>query len=286
MVANTVNPDRIRAAWQGRISGCMLGKPVEVLSFQQGRSGLEGYLSQAQALPLRDYVPLIEGSIVDRLGRNCCRDHIVRAEPDDDINYTVMALLLLEDKASGFDSADVARAWLKLLPAGTTWTAERAAYQTLVTQMSDEFVNGADAGFDLDECSDNDFNEWIGAQIRADLYGWVCPGRPALAGELARRDASLSHRGEGIYGAVFIAALGAAIPVSIDLDAAIDEALEQVPKNSEVAAAVKFGRKLASAPDAVDQLHNRYAELSPIHTLNNLALVVWALCSASKFRRL
>ena len=102
MVANTVNPDRIRAAWQGRISGCMLGKPVEVLSFQQGRSGLEGYLSQAQALPLRDYVPLIEGSIVDRLGRNCCRDHIDRAEPDDDINYTVMALLLLEDKAGGF----------------------------------------------------------------------------------------------------------------------------------------------------------------------------------------
>lgn len=34
-----------------------------------------------------------------------------------------------------------------------------------------------------------------------------------------------------------------------------------------------------SDPDAVDRMHHHYAELSPIHTLNNLALVVWALCS-------
>jgi hypothetical protein len=36
----------------------MLGKPVEMLSFQQGRAGIAAYLRQASALPLRDYVPL------------------------------------------------------------------------------------------------------------------------------------------------------------------------------------------------------------------------------------
>lgn len=258
----------------------MLGKPVEVLSFQQGRAGLEAYLNKADALPLRTYVPLVEGTIVERLGRDSCKGRFYRAEPDDDINYTVLALLLLEDKGNAFETADVARAWLRLLPAGTTWTAERAAYRILLCNMADEFVNGDEPGFDLAECSDNDFNEWIGGQIRADLYGWVCPGRPALAAELARRDASLSHRGEGVHGAAFIAALAAAIPATEDLDEAIDAALEQIPDDSEAAATVLLGRELAGNPDAVARLHERYEDLPPVHTLNNLALVVWALCSA------
>ena len=281
MQAIHVDPSRIRAAWAGRISGCMLGKPVEVLSFQQGRAGLEAYLAEAGALPLRDYVPLVEGTIVDRLGRDCCKGRFSRAEPDDDINYTFLALLLLEDNGIDFDMADVARAWLRLLPAGATWTAERAAYATLLSNMADEFVNGEEAGFDLAECSDNACNEWIGAQIRADLYGWVCPGRPALAAELARRDASLSHRGEGIHGAAFVAALGAAIPVTSSLDDALEAALEQVPHDGKVASAVAFGRELAGRPDAIERLHQEYADLSPVHTLNNLALVVWALSSAN-----
>lgn len=259
----------------------MLGKPVEVLSFQEGRTGLTAYLADAGALPLRDYVPLVEETIVERLGRDCCRGHIERAEPDDDINYTLLALLLLEDKGSAFKTDDVARAWLRLLPAGTTWTAERAAYQTLLCNMADEFVNGSEPGFDIAECSDNDFNDWIGAQIRADLYGWVCPGRPALAAELAERDASLSHRGEGVYGAMFVAALGAAIPAFESLDLAIDAALAQIPDDCKVAAAVNFGRDLAGDAYAVERLQKEYEDMSPVHTLNNLALVVWALCSAN-----
>jgi ADP-ribosylglycohydrolase len=259
----------------------VLGKPVEVLSFQEGRTGLNAYLKESGALPLRDYVPLAAGTIVDRLGRACCRGQIARAEPDDDINYTVLALILLEDIGVDFATADVARAWLHLLPAGATWTAERAAYRTLLCNMTDEFVNGDEPGFDLTECSDNEYNDWIGAQIRADLYGWVCPGRPALAAELARRDASLSHRGEGVHGAAFIAALGAAIPATKDLDEALDVALEHIPYDSKTAAAVQLGRELAGKVDAVDRMHERYSDMSPVHTLNNLTLVVWALCSAN-----
>lgn len=278
--ASDIDPARIRGAWAGRICGCILGKPVEVLSFEQGWEGLTIYLKDTGALPLRDYVPLEEGSTVDQRGRSCCRGHIVRAEPDDDINYSVLALMLLEEHGADFDVADVARAWLKLLPAGTTWTAERASYATLLANMADEFVNGADAGFDLAICSDNEFNEWIGAQIRADVYGWVCPGRPALAAELARRDASLSHRGEGVCGAMFIAALGAAIPVTNSLDAAIDMALDEIPGDCAVTRSVRFGRDMASCEDAVERMHQEFVELSPVHTLNNLALVVWALCSS------
>ena len=280
MTAAEVDPARIRGAWAGRVSGCLLGKPLEVLSFKEGLAGIAAYLDEADATPLRDYVPLIEETIVERTGAACCRGRMVRAEPDDDINYTVLALLMLEDRGGDFDTVDVARAWLRLLPAGTTWTAERSAYRVLMNRMADEFVNGEDPGFDLSECSDNDYNEWIGAQIRADLYGWVCPGDPGRAADLARRDASLSHRGEGVHGAAFVAALGAAIPVAESMDSAIELALAEIPADSETANAVRYGRALAGADDAVDALHAEYAGLSPVHTLNNLALVVWALSSA------
>jgi ADP-ribosylglycohydrolase len=280
MEAIEVDPARIRSAWEGRVSGCQLGKPVEVLSMARGREALEAYLREAHALPLRDYVPLVEGTLVERLGRACCRGEMARAEPDDDINYTVIALLLLEEKGAAFETVDVARAWLRLLPAGATWTAERQAYRTLLARTGEHFPVGGEAGFDLGECSDHAYQDWIGAQIRADLYGWVCPGRPALAAELARRDASLSHRGDGVHGATFVAALGAAIPATEGLEAALEVALEHIPRDSEATAAVRFGRSLAQRDDAVARLHERYADLSPVHTLNNLALVVWALCSA------
>jgi hypothetical protein len=91
-----VDVSRIRNAWAGRVSGCQLGKAVEVLSILQGHHELTQYLRDAHALPLRDYVPLIEGTLVEVTGRRSCRGEISRSEPDDDINYTVLALMLLE----------------------------------------------------------------------------------------------------------------------------------------------------------------------------------------------
>ncbi|MDG2308307.1 MAG: ADP-ribosylglycohydrolase family protein [Candidatus Binatia bacterium] len=269
--------DRIRGAWQGRVSGCQLGKPVEVMSMMQGADALHDYLTRAEALPLRDYVPLLEGTLVAQLGRACCRENLRRSEPDDDINYTVLALVLLEKHERDLATVDVARAWLTYLPAGSVFTAERAAYKTLLDRAHEHFTFGVEPGFDLSECSDNEYNDWIGAQIRADMYGWVCPGNPELAADLARRDAELSHRGEGVYGAAYVAALGAALPVADSVDAALDTALEQIPQDSGASAAVALGRKHAGDRGAAAAIRSHFEGMSPVHTLNNLALVVWAL---------
>lgn len=271
--------DRIRAAWQGRISGCQLGKPVEVLSVVQGHAALTAYLERAGALPLRDYVPLLDDTIVEQVGRASCRGVLERSEPDDDINYTVLALLLLEEHGLGLRTADVARAWLRRLPAAATFTAERAAYRTLLERAHEWFAFGAAPGFDLADCAANEFREWIGAQIRADLYGWVCPGRPTLAADLARRDAALSHTGAGVHGAAFVAALGAAIPEAPSLEAAVEAALREIPADSAAADAVRFGCAQSPTADGAGAIRERYADLSPVHTVNNLALVVWALLS-------
>jgi ADP-ribosylglycohydrolase len=227
-------------------------------------------------------VPLLENTLAAATGRYSCKETITRSEPDDDINYTVLALVLMEERGRDLSTADVARAWLRLLPGGATFTAERAAYRTLLERADVGFSFGLPPGFDLAECADNEWCEWIGAQIRADLYGWVCPGRPALAADLARRDAALSHRGEGVHGAAFVAALGAAIPAFESLSEAIDAARAEIPDGSGAAEAIAFGRSLVGRRDAVDRLHERYSALSPVHTLNNLALVVWGLLAGEE----
>jgi ADP-ribosylglycohydrolase len=275
--------ERIRAAWQGRISGCQLGKPVEVLSMTQGHAGLTEFLRAAGALPLRDYVPWVEGTLPAKMAPESCRGRLERSEPDDDINYTVLALLLLEDHGLALATEHVARAWLRTLPAGAVFTAERAAYMSLLNRAHEYFAFGAPPGFDVTECADNPYNDWIGAQIRADLYGWVCPGRPALAADLARRDAALSHRGDGVYGAAFVAAFGAAIPAAPSLEAALEVALGEIPPDSAAAAAVALGRARAGEADGDAAIREHYAGLSPVHTLNNLALVVWALLGNEDF---
>jgi ADP-ribosylglycohydrolase len=253
---------RLLNAWTGRISGCLLGKPVEILSMREGRDALHQHLLEAEALPLRAY---LETAV---------------AEPDDDINYSVLALMMLEEHGLDLSTEEVARAWLQYLPGSMVFTAEREAYVVLLQRSGYSFGRGRPAGFDVTECADNRFNDWIGAQIRADVYGWVLPGRPALAAELARRDAALSHRGEGIYGAMAVAAVGAAIPVSGSLVEAVRVGRNQIPGDSECADAMRFGESEALAGNGAGSIHDRYGHLSPVHTVNNLALVIWGLLRA------
>ncbi len=76
-----------------------------------------------------------------------------------------------------------------------------------------------------------------------------------------------------------MAALGAAIPGARSLGAAVDRALQEIPADSDCAEAVRRGREQAGQPNGDGVLRSHYEGLSPVHTVNNLALVVWALLS-------
>lgn len=271
---------RINNAWLGRISGCQLGKPVELLSMRKGYDALASYLHESNSDPRKGYINYIKDKDDDNkiITKACCAGHLQRSEPDDDINYSLLALMMLEQHGEHLQTIDVARAWLRHLPVGQTFTAERAAYRVLLEKGSEWFPEGADPKFDLADCAQNPFNDWIGAQIRADVYGWVCPGDPAKAVRLATADAELSHQREGVWGAVVVAALAAALQDQTPEDA-LATALSFIPQDSDCAAAVNFGRSLVHSPTAGEQIRERYKDLSPVHTVNNLAIVVWALYS-------
>ena len=272
---------RIAQAWAGRVSGCMLGKPIEMMSMRKGPANLGNYLEEVKALPLREYIPFAP-EVDDHVEHPAaCRDLISAAIPDDDINYTVISLLVLEEYGPNFTTADVGRIWLRYLPGAMVFTAEREAYAKLLASAGMRFPYGAEPAMDLDECSDNPYNDWIGAQIRTDLYGWVNPGDPEQAASMAERDAALSHRGEGVYGAVAIAVIGALIGGGMEIHEALETTVGFLPADCECAKALILGLSEMSSPNA-HRIHDAYEGMSPVHTVNNLALVAWGLARGAE----
>ena len=271
------NEERIKGAWQGRISGCMLGKPVEMISMREGHKGLNDFLEKSGSLPLRDYVNYMDHDMLRGANMRCCLGMMDKAEVDDDITYLVLALMMLEQSGIDISTDDVARSWINLLPVGATFTAERDSYLKLIEKSHMAYQFGAPRSFDFEEINDGEYNDWIGAQIRIDMYGWVLPGKPRLAADLARRDANLSHRGCAVEASAYIAGLCALIPLSNTREEAVMSAMELIDRDSEAYKAVEIGIKNKNLP--ASNLHDYYGDMSPVHSLNNLAVVVWAFLS-------
>ena len=117
------------------------------------------------------------------------RETIECMPEDDDMNYPMLNLMVAEKYGPEFAPWDVLQEWLVNLPVLQVFTAERMAYYNALRQLEPPHT----ARFQ------NPYREWIGAQIRADLWGWICPGNPGLAAELAYRDAAVSHVKNGIW---------------------------------------------------------------------------------------
>jgi ADP-ribosylglycohydrolase len=185
----------------------------------------------------------------------------------------MLALALVEERGRAFTTDDVAERWLKELPGLRVFTAERAVYRNLL-----DGIDPVDAAVVR-----NPYREWIGAQIRTDLYGWICPGDPHAAAELAWRDARLSHTRNGVYGALFVASMAAAACVANDVTTVIAAGLSVVPPRSRLARSIGLGLDLArrAVPyeDAIDQLYAAHEGLHWVHVLNNAAVVAFALAA-------
>lgn len=277
--------DRLEAAWLGRAAGCVLGKPVEKLPL----AAIRELARAAGNWPLNDWftergVPaelLAAHPWNRRSAPTSLAENIDGAPEDDDLNYPLLNLLLLRRHGTDFTTADVAGLWLDELPAGRTFTAERVAYRNLLAGIEPPAT----------ATRRNPFREWIGAQIRADAFGWTHPGDPGRAAELAHRDAVLTHTANGVYGAMFVAAtVAVAMAGEDDVHACLAAGLDVVPPGSRYAAAVRLGVATARAHgdpgdpgsfDAVvDALHARFADHHWVHVLPNAALLAAALTHA------
>ncbi len=266
--------DKIRGAWLGRCSGCLLGKPVEGWRSQ----AMWGYLKDLDRYPLSDYfrsdVPdeVIEKYQIRR--REPFINNVEHMVEDDDTNYTVAGLKIIKEYGEDFTPGDVATFWMHNIPILHTCTAERIAYRNFCNLISPP----SSAVFR------NPYREWIGAQIRADFYGYLSIGNPELAAEFAHRDACISHIKNGIYGAMWVASMIAVAPVEKDIKRIIEIGLSEIPVKSRfyeaIKEAIKWYEKGIDFEEAILRVHKRWDENNPhhwCHAVSNAQIVTLGL---------
>lgn len=266
---------RLTGAWQGRAAGCLLGKPVEKIP----REGIRAILQSSGRWPLDRYFTAagLAPDVAARYPWNrksrptSLEENILCMPEDDDLNYPMVNLQILEQFGHGFSTDNVGESWLQSMPVLTLFTAERVAYLNLLAfQEPPETATAR-----------NPYREWIGAQIRGDIFGWINPGRPEAASAMAWRDARLSHVKNGIYGEMFTAALLAGAFVARDVREAIMMGLGEIPAGSRLAEAIRFAMALPKTEPtwegALDRLHERFGHYHWVHAVNNAALVTAAL---------
>ena len=262
--------ERLAGASLARAAGCTLGAAVEAWPIEQMQA-----LAQHCRMPFppTDYwtwtpFPWRQRYGVSRM-EDFLRQNMRHVPADDDIAYTLLGLLILEDCGPRFTTADVAAEWIKYLPMACT--AERVALDNLRKGV----------GWKSAAVRGNPYVEWIGAAIRADPWGYVAPGWPEKAAEMAYRDARVSHRANGVYGAMFWAAAIAAAFVVDDPLEACRIGRSEIPARCRLHADVSWALKLASrvkdfrhARGLVDR---RFAGMSRVHTNNNACITVFSL---------
>lgn len=268
--------DRILGAYLARFAGCALGKPVE----NWAKEKIRRYLDAAKAWPLSNYFPQMKPFLPGLELNGCHVDttlgNIHYMAKDDDVEYTILGLMYLEKHGPDFTTKNVGDGWQQWLPIYQTYTAERAAYRNLVdgyapTETATRF---------------NPYREWIGAQIRADGFGYAAPGLPEVAAELAWRDAVLSHVKNGVYGEMWVAAMLAAALASRDqspagIRAVLQAGLDELPEHCRLTEAIHdvmaWHAQNKDWEACWDKVNAKYGSYHPVHTINNAALVALGL---------
>lgn len=262
---------RMHGAFLGRLIGCTLGVPVE--GWQVDEMKQQAAYSN-MAFPPVDYWKDVSFPYHIQYGKSprsgYARESIDGVAVDDDINYTLTALLILEKYGINFTTQDVGEFWAKYLPIACT--AEGNA------------LNNLKAGIKAEQCAEEGdfcYRHNIGAAIRADGWAYVCAGWPEKAAEMAYRDAYLSHRRGGIYGEMFMAAaVAAAFSVKDPLEA-IRIGMTEIPKESvlyeDLAWALEKAPEIENYEQARAAVDERFKGMVWFHANNNACLMVFAL---------
>lgn len=261
---------RLKGAFFGRMAGCTLGAPVEGWTLEQ----IDAYAKETgMTSPYSDYWPSIPDPdrvryIVQTFG-DYTRGRINGVPADDDVGYTILSYLMVKEHGRNFTLADVAEVWQKYIT--ESYTAEAVAMQNLANGIAPEHAAEVN----------NEYSDLIGADIRIDGYAYMSPCNPEEAVRMAYTDAYISHRGEGIYGAMYFAAAISVAFAKDNVKDALVEALKYIPSDCELYAGLTWALgiwdKVGDFRNAARLVDERYPGMHIVHTVNNACLTVFAL---------
>jgi len=268
--------DKIYGAWLGRVCGCMLGKSVEGVR----TNDLIPFLKETDNYPMSRYIYRSDLQKTDltkfkfNFASRIYADEIDGMPVDDDTNYVVLAQKIVERYGRDFSPYNVSKAWLTYQSKDAYCTAERVAFCNFVKG----YVPPQSAIYK------NPYREWIGAQIRGDYFGYINPGNPKLAAEMAWRDASISHIKNGIYGEMFASAMIAVAASTDDVEQIILGGLAEIPHTSrlyeDVTSVINAYKNGISQSACFEMIHEKYDEYSAhgwCHTISNAMIVAASL---------
>lgn len=268
--------ERVKGAFYGRCAAVILGKPLEM---GLTKNDIKKYLESLGEFPITDYVSKSSPSLNMDLRGDCVystKGNVKFAQPDDDINYTLLGLLLTEHcYNNGIKKSDVGYNWLNNIAYHWCWCASRQAYHSMVclddTKNIDEQIDNIPYNL-------NPWRECIDGQIRTDIWGYVHPADIKGACKDAHTDCSFSLTKNGIYGGMFVAgAIAGALSKEPTVEKIIQSGLASIPKKSRLYEAVTlvcdWWEKYGDWEKVCDLIYEKYGHLPFAATINNMSMV-------------
>ena len=268
--------ERLNGAFFGRCAAVILGKPLEM---GMNKESIREYLESVNEYPLNDFVSAYSPKLDKRLRGDCIystKGNVKFAQPDDDINYTLLGLRLAEKYPDGFTRYQVGDNWLNNISYYWCWCASRQAYTAMVslddTKNIEEQVLKIPYRF-------NPWRECIDGQIRTDIWGYINPADIYSAAKKAHTDCSFSLTKNGIYGGMFVAgALAGALSKDPTVEKIIASGMASIPKKSRLHETVElvcaWWNEYKDWETVCDKIYEKYGHLPFAATLNNMAMVV------------
>lgn len=218
--------DKVGGALYGKCIGLMLGQPVEGWTKER----IEEKASKVGAYPVEFYFPKDFDSKLKRF----LSGNFDRFWANDDTMLMMLGLIVLRERGLDFAPRDLAEVWVKHV--GGACTAEGVGLQNFK-----ENVWPPESAIHR-----NPYNQWIGAQMRADIWGMIAPGAPEVAADFAKRDACITHVLNGVYGAQYMAAMISLAMTEKDMRSVVLKALKTIPEHSD------YGRAIADVVACYD----------------------------------